>query len=143
MPRFLLPDTAIQSIDDWMATGVGGRAIEKARDLGPDQTIAEINLSGLRGRGGAGFRTGRKWRTVADASGRHRYVVANGAEGEPATFKDRALMRANPYQLVEGVIVAAFAVGAVEAFICLKASFEREVAAVTRAVQEVTGSGMC
>ena len=143
MPRFLLPDAPILTIDDWLATGVGGRAVERARQLGPDQTIIEINLSGLRGRGGAGFRTGRKWRTVADATGRHRYVVANGAEGEPATFKDRALMRANPYQLVEGVIVAAFAVGAVEAFICLKASFEREVEAVTRAVQEMTGRGMC
>ena len=143
MTRFLLPETSIGSVDEWLATDVGGRAIARARELGPDQTIAEINLSGLRGRGGAGFRTGRKWRTVADATGRHHYAVANGAEGEPATFKDRALMRANPYQLVEGLIVAAFAVGAVEAFICLKASFTREIEVVTRAVQEITGAGMC
>jgi NADH:ubiquinone oxidoreductase subunit F (NADH-binding) len=143
MPRFLLPDAPVASLDDWLATDVGGRGIERARQFGRDQTISEINLAGLRGRGGAGFRTGRKWRTVADQTGRHRYVVCNGAEGEPATFKDRALMRANPYQLVEGVIVAAFAVGAAEAFICLKASFEREVQAVTRAVQEMTGAGLC
>jgi NADH:ubiquinone oxidoreductase subunit F (NADH-binding) len=70
-------------------------------------------------------------------------VVVNGAEGEPGTFKDRALLRANPYQVVEGMIVAAFAVGAEEAFICLKASFEREVAAVTRAVQEFQTAGIC
>ena len=69
--------------------------------------------------------------------------MANGAEGEPGTFKDRALMRANPYQLVEGVIVAAFAVGAREAFICLKASFEPELEAVTRAVTELQEAGVC
>ena len=69
--------------------------------------------------------------------------MCNGAEGEPGTFKDRALLRANPYQLVEGVIIAAFAVGADEAFICLKASFEREIAAVTRAVQEMQTAGIC
>src|SRR5262249_50552495 len=67
----------------------------------------------------------------------------NAAEGEPATFKDRALMRANPYQLVEGMIIAAFAVGAAEAFICLKASFDREIAAVTRAVEEFQRAGIC
>ena len=67
--------------------------------------------------------------------------MCNGAEGEPGTFKDRALMRSNPYQLVEGVVIAAFAVGAEEAFICLKGSFERERAAVTRAVQEFQAAG--
>src|SRR4029078_6195488 len=72
-----------------------------------------------------------------------RYVVCNGAEGEPGTFKDRALLRANPYQFVEGVIIATFAVGAEEAFICLKASFESEFEAVTRAVQEMQRSGIC
>src|SRR5207237_2775541 len=143
MSRFLLPETPIATLDEWLATDVGGRGIERARELGRDQTIAEINLAGLRGRGGAGFRTGRKWRTVADQPGRHRYVACNGAEGEPATFKDRALMRSNPYQLVEGVIVAAFAVQAVETFICVKATFQQEVDTVTRAVQEMTGAGLC
>jgi NADH:ubiquinone oxidoreductase subunit F (NADH-binding) len=70
-------------------------------------------------------------------------VVCNAAEGEPGTFKDRALMRANPYQLVEGVIIAGFAVEAVEAFVCLKASFGPEVEAVTRAVREMQDAGIC
>jgi NADH-quinone oxidoreductase subunit F len=69
--------------------------------------------------------------------------VCNGAEGEPGTFKDRALLRANPYQLVEGLIIAAFAVGAEATFICIKRSFEREVEAVTRAVQELQDAGIC
>src|SRR4029078_1597234 len=72
-----------------------------------------------------------------------RYVVCNGAEGEPGTFKDRALLRADPYQFVEGMIIAAFAVAAEEAFICLKRSFEREREAVTRAVQEFQSAGIC
>jgi NADH-quinone oxidoreductase subunit F len=77
-----------------------------------------------------------------EPAGSYRYVVCNGAEGEPGTFKDRALMLTNPYQLVEGVLIAAYAVGAVGVFICLKASFERELEAVTQAVQEIQAAGI-
>ena len=85
--------------------------------------------------------SGRGSRRTAALGG---IVVCNGAEGEPGTFKDRALLRANPYQLVEGLVIAAFAVGAEEAFICLKASFEREDRVrVTRAVQEFQAAGIC
>jgi NADH-quinone oxidoreductase subunit F len=80
---------------------------------------------------------------VAEQGGTHHYVVCNAAEGEPGTFKDRALMRANPYQVVEGVIIAGFAVNAVEAFIGLKASFTQEIDAVTRAVVEMQDAGIC
>ena len=75
--------------------------------------------------------------------GTRRYVVCNGAEGEPGTFKDRALMRTNPYQLVEGLIIAAFVVDAVEAYICVKRSFERETEALLRAIQELQAAGIC
>ena len=91
----------------------------------------------------AAISTGRKWAGLGAQAGTRRYVVCNGAEGEPGTFKDRALIRANPYQLVEGIIIAAFAVGADETFICLKRSFEREIDAVTRAVQEFQSAGIC
>ncbi|MGD9998955.1 MAG: hypothetical protein AB7N61_18280 [Acidimicrobiia bacterium] len=97
----------------------------------------------MRGRGGGGFSTGRKWASIAGQPGGTRYVVCNGAEGEPGTFKDRALLRANPYQLVEGLIIAGFAIGADEVFVCVKASFEREIAALTRAVQEFQTFGIC
>jgi NADH:ubiquinone oxidoreductase subunit F (NADH-binding) len=96
----------------------------------------------LRGRGGAGFPTGRKWASIAQGGEGTRYVVANGAEGEPATFKDRALMRANPYQLVEGVLIAAFAVQASEVFIALKSSARTEIERVTTAVQEMQNAGI-
>src|SRR5438270_4787754 len=79
---------------------------QSTKELGPDQVIAEVSLSGLRGRGGAGFPTGTKWASVREGGGRHHYAVCNGAEGEPATFKDRALMRANPYQIIEGLLIA-------------------------------------
>jgi NADH:ubiquinone oxidoreductase subunit F (NADH-binding) len=140
--RFLLPDAPVTSIDQYAALG-GLQGVVRAQDLGPEATIAEIEASGLRGRGGGGFPTGRKWRGVAGQPGTDHYAVCNGAEGEPGTFKDRALMRANPYQLVEGLVIAAFAVGAVESFVCIKASFEREYEALTRAVQELQAAGVC
>ena len=86
----------------------------------------------MRGRGGAGFPTGTKWRTVQQAAGRHKYAVVNGAEGEPGTFKDRAIMRANPYQVVEGLAIAAFVIDALEVFIALKAGFATEQRACWR-----------
>ncbi|MGH9000328.1 MAG: NADH-ubiquinone oxidoreductase-F iron-sulfur binding region domain-containing protein [Acidimicrobiia bacterium] len=133
----------MNSIDEYLAGEVGGLGIQRAQELGPEGTIEEVTRSGLRGRGGGGFPTGRKWAGVAAGSGTDRYLVCNAAEGEPGTFKDRALMRANPYQLVEGVIIAAYAVGAREAFICLKASFTAEYEAVTRAVAELQQAGIC
>ena len=138
---FLLPETPLTSLDDYLSYG-GGHGLSRARELGSEQTIHEILLSGLRGRGGAGFRTGRKWNTVYRAPGTVKYVAANAAEGEPGTLKDRMLMRNNPYQLVEGVAIAALTMGAREAFICLKARFEREFDRVTRAIEELEGAGL-
>lgn len=140
---FLLPLEPIASLDAYLATEVGGRAIERARDIGPEATIEVISRSGLRGRGGGGFPTGRKWAGIAGRAGGRSYLVCNGSEGEPGTFKDRALLRANPYQFVEGALVAAFAIGAEEIFVGLKGSFEREIAAVTRAIQEIQSAGLC
>ena len=119
---FLLSDAPLATLADWLALG-GGDGLRAARRLGPEGTIDEIRASGLRGRGGGGFPTGAKWAGVAAGRGTHHYVVANAAEGEPGTFKDRRLMRNNPFQLIEGVAIAAFAVGATEAFVGLKASF--------------------
>ena len=142
MSTFLLPLDPITSLDAYLSAG-GRLGVEAAQRIGPAATIDTITAAGLRGRGGGGFPTGRKWAGIAAQTGTRRYVVCNAAEGEPGTFKDRALLRANPYQLVEGLIIAAFAVTADEAFICLKASFEREIEALTRAVQEMQQSGIC
>ena len=143
MSTFLLATEPIVSLDAYLASDVGGSGVRRAHELGPMATIDVVSRSGLRGRGGGGFPTGQKWAGIASQTGGRRYLVCNGAEGEPGTFKDRALLRANPYQLVEGAAIAAFAIGAEEAFICLKASFRREIDAVTRAVQELQTAGIC
>jgi NADH-quinone oxidoreductase subunit F len=106
--------------------------------------LDQLVRSGLRGRGGAGFPAATKWRSVAaggPALG-DRYVVANGAEGEPGTFKDRPLLRANPYQVLEGLAIACTVVGAREAFLAVKASFAPEIAAVERALREMSDADL-
>ena len=143
MSTFLLPVEPMESLDEYLSSPVGGRGLERARQLGSMATIEVITTSGLRGRGGAGFPTGRKWSGIASRETGTAYVVCNGAEGEPGTFKDRALIRANPYQLVEGLVIAAMAVDAAEVFVCLKAGFGREIERVTAAIQDFQAAGLC
>ena len=102
----LLDGPPVRSLDDYRAIG-GGEALAAAERLGPALVRQEVLLSGLRGRGGAGFRTGRKWAGVVDSAPAPRFAVCNAAEGEPGTFKDRALLRHDPYGYVEGLAVAA------------------------------------
>jgi NADH:ubiquinone oxidoreductase subunit F (NADH-binding) len=139
--RYLLPNEAVSTIDEYLAAG-GGAGITAARRLGPDATLEEITASGLRGRGGGGFLTGAKWSSVRAAGGGRHYVVANGAEGEPATFKDRMLMRRDPYRIIEGAAIAALVVGAGEVFVATKRSFATESAALRRAAVELGRSGL-
>lgn len=143
MPSFLLPAEPTTSLEAYLATDMGGLGIKRAHQIGPAATIDEVLQSGLRGRGGGGYVTGGKWAGIAAQTGDRRFLVCNGAEGEPGTFKDRALVRANPFQLIEGLIIAGFAIGAEEAFVCLKASFGREIEGVTRAVEEFQAAGIC
>lgn len=142
MAGYLLPSEPIRTIEDYRERGVGGAGFAAAEKLGPEATIEEVTAAGLRGRGGGGFPTGRKWAGVAAQPGERRFVVVNGAEGEPGTFKDRAIVRADPYQAVEGLLIAARAVGATEAYVCAKASFGREIEALTRAVAELHEAGI-
>ena len=129
------------SIIDYRATG-GGAGLLSAQERGRDAVAEEVSRAGLQGRGGAGFPTGLKWRSVASSSCATRYVVCNAAEGEPGTFKDRWLLRRNPYLVLEGLAIAAYAVGAAGAFVALKTSFEREVETLRRAVDEMADAGM-
>ncbi|HEX6312671.1 MAG TPA: NADH-ubiquinone oxidoreductase-F iron-sulfur binding region domain-containing protein [Acidimicrobiia bacterium] len=116
-----------------------GDGLDAAVTLGPAGVIEELEASGLRGRGGAGFPTGRKWRTVAlNASpALPTAVVVNAAEGEPGSFKDRAILRRNPYRVLEGALIAAHAVGADAVVVALKASFSEEAARVRQAIEEI------
>jgi NADH-quinone oxidoreductase subunit F len=138
----VLPPRPVESLADHVDRG-GGKGLDAARHAEPAALIAELEASGLRGRGGAGFPTGTKWRTVAE----HRSpalattVVVNGAEGEPGTFKDRTILRADPYSVIEGALVAARAVGADKVVVALKHSFADVVARVGSAVAEIEAAG--
>jgi NADH:ubiquinone oxidoreductase subunit F (NADH-binding) len=139
-PRRLLPEAPFASLDDYLAQG-GGAGLVGARHVGSEDTVAEIAAAGLRGRGGAGFPTATKWRSIIGGGRGVRYAVCNAAEGEPGTFKDRALLRANPYAVIEGLLIGAEAVGATAAYIAMKGSFEVERARVASALAEVEGAG--
>ena len=138
----ILPSTPITSLADYEHVG-GGRGLRVAADRGAAAIIDEVEASGLRGRGGAGFPTGAKWRTVAGyaTTEARATVVVNGAEGEPGTFKDRAILRANPFVVVEGALIAALAVGADRVVVALKDSFHAERSCVERAIAEVQAAG--
>jgi NADH:ubiquinone oxidoreductase subunit F (NADH-binding) len=140
-PRVLDPEP-VASLDAYVSAG-GGRGLERARELGGDAVLAEIEASGLRGRGGAGFPTGTKWRTVLEnlPPGAVPTVVVNAAEGEPGTFKDRAIIRANPYRVIEGALIAARTIGADSVVVATKESFETEAARLLAAIDEVTAAG--
>jgi NADH-quinone oxidoreductase subunit F len=130
------------NLEEYLARG-GGVGLEAALGKTQMQLIEELEASGLRGRGGAGFPTGRKWRTVLQyrSPDLATTVVINGAEGEPGTFKDRTILRVNPYPVVEGALIAARAVDAGEIVFGLKKSFGPEVARVRTAIDEVKAAG--
>jgi NADH:ubiquinone oxidoreductase subunit F (NADH-binding) len=140
----ILPPEPYGSIDDYLAAG-GGLGLAAARALPADVIIDEVRASGLRGRGGGGFPTGEKWRAVKSFESPllHTSVVVNAAEGEPGTFKDRAIMRSNPYAVIEGALIAAHAVDAKSVIIATKASFEPELGRIRTAVAEATSIGWC
>ncbi len=139
--RVLFPEP-ITSLDEYLARG-GGVGLEAALGRLPEELIDEVEASGLRGRGGAGFPTGRKWRTVREyhSADLASTVVVNGAEGEPGTYKDRTILVNNPYPVIEGAIIAAKAVGADEIILGLKRSFGPVVERVREAIDEVKAAG--
>ena len=132
----LLPERPYASYREYLQA-VGESAVELARRSAPEDVVAEIQRAGLRGRGGAGFPTGVKWRSVAQSKHRIRFVVMNAAEGEPGTFKDRALLRRNPYAALEGLLVAQYAVQAKDAYVAIKRSFLPELGRLRAAVEEM------
>jgi NADH:ubiquinone oxidoreductase subunit F (NADH-binding) len=111
------------------------------RDLGPTGTIATIRASGLRGLGGSGFPTGEKWRTAASTEAPRRYVVANGYGADPAAGTDRYLMEHDPFSVVEGTAIAAFAIGASEAIIAVRAEATETIRRLEAAIAAAEEAG--
>jgi formate dehydrogenase iron-sulfur subunit len=121
------------SLDDYSATG-GWRGLQRARSLPPEQVIAEVTKSGLRGRGGAGFPAGIKWKTVADTPASRKFVVCNADEGDSGTFADRMLMEGDPFALLEGMAIAAHAVGAAKGYIYVRSEYPHAIAKLRAAI---------
>jgi NADH:ubiquinone oxidoreductase subunit F (NADH-binding) len=139
--RVLFPEP-IRTLDEYIARR-GGHGLEAARKVAPEVLVAELEASGLRGRGGAGFPTGTKWRTVLENSSPEvaTTVVVNAAEGEPGTFKDRTILRNNPYTVLEGALIAAYAVDANDVIFGMKRTFTTEVARMREVIDEARRAG--
>jgi NADH-quinone oxidoreductase subunit F len=120
----------------------GYASVEKAlKTMSPDDVTEEVKKSGLRGRGGAGFPTGMKWSFVDKKSDKPRYLVCNGDESEPGTFKDRYLMSKNPHALVEGMITSSYAIGAKRSYIYIRGEMMYVVRIIQKAIDEAYANG--
>ncbi|MBX9362230.1 NAD(P)H-dependent oxidoreductase subunit E [Streptomyces sp. WAC04114] len=129
------------SLDDYRAHG-GYTALRRAFELGPAGVIREVTDSGLVGRGGAAFPTGRKWQATASQPDHPHYLVCNAAESEPGTFKDRVLMEGDPYALVEAMTIAGYATGAHEGYLYLRGEYPRALHLLEHAITQARARGL-
>ena len=131
-----------ESIDEYISVG-GFSAMAKAFfEMTPQGVIDEITKSGLRGRGGAGFPAGKKWSQVARQPEKVRYVVCNGDEGDPGAFMDGSVMEGDPYKMIEGMVIAAYAVGAEDGYIYVRAEYPQSVARLKHAIAVLEEVGL-
>ncbi len=131
-----------ESLDEYLASG-GFKALEKAmQEMTPEEIVEEIDKSGLRGRGGGGFPAGKKWKQVAGQKEKIRYVVCNGDEGDPGAFMDGSVMEGDPYRLIEGMMIAAYAVKACDGYIYVRAEYPNSVKRLRGAIAELEKRGL-
>jgi NADH-quinone oxidoreductase subunit F len=149
-PRFYLEHRLVtehcglidpQDIHRYLALG-GYAAFIKALAGAPEDVIREVSASGLRGRGGAGFPTGRKWQLARQAPGDRKIVICNADEGDPGAYMDRTLLESNPHQLLEGIAITAYGVGAHRAIIYVRAEYPLAVKRMTQAIQQANTVGL-
>ncbi|MBE2271595.1 MAG: NADH-quinone oxidoreductase subunit NuoF [Anaerolinea sp.] len=129
-------------IDDYFAEGGYEATIKAITEMTPAEVIDTITKSGLRGRGGAGYPTGLKWSTVAKARGNQKYIICNGDEGDPGAFMDRSVMEASPHRILEGMIIAAYAVGASRGYIYVRAEYPLAVKRLRQAIRQAGKHGL-
>jgi len=131
-----------RSIDDYLAIG-GYAALAKAlTTMQPEEIISEVEKAGLRGRGGGGFPTARKWRSCRQAHGSPKYVICNGDEGDPGAFMDRSVMEGNPHSVLEGMIIGAFAIGSDQGYIYVRNEYPLAVEHLKIAIGQARELGM-
>jgi NADH:ubiquinone oxidoreductase subunit F (NADH-binding)/(2Fe-2S) ferredoxin len=131
-----------ENIDDYLSVG-GYKALRKALfEMTPVDVISEVKSSGIRGLGGAGFPTGRKWETCRNAPREKKYVICNADEGDPGAFQDRSVMEGNPHSVIEGMIIAAYAIGAQNGFIYVRAEYPLAVSRLKIAIEQARQEGV-
>jgi formate dehydrogenase iron-sulfur subunit len=129
-----------RSLEDYRAHD-GYKGLERALTLGTDAILADVTASGLRGRGGAGFPTGIKWKTVAQTSADRKYIVCNADEGDSGTFADRMIMEGDPFVVIEGMTIAGITVGATKGYIYIRSEYPHAVAAMNAAISAAKRAG--
>ncbi len=131
-----------ESIDDYLAWGGYSALVKVLESMTPEQVIEEIERSGLRGRGGAGFPTGLKWRLTRQAPGEIKYVVCNADEGDPGAFMDRSILEGDPHAVLEGMMIAGWAIGAQEGYIYVRAEYPLAIKRLRIAIQQARDYGL-
>ncbi len=142
--RIVLADTAERdptSIEDYIAMG-GYSALVKALEMGPEAVLEQVKSSGLRGRGGAGFPTGRKWEACRKAPGDLKYVVCNADEGDPGAFMDRSILEGNPHSVLEGMMIGALAMGAREGVVYVRQEYPLAIEHLDTAISQARDLGL-
>ena len=128
--------------EDYVAEGGYGAVQTALRSMAPEEVVEQIRASGLRGRGGAGYPTGNKWELLRGATSEHKYVVANGDEGDPGAYMDRTVMEDDPHRVLEGMILAAYATGAERGYIYVRAEYPRAIERLDRAIKVARRHGL-
>jgi bidirectional [NiFe] hydrogenase diaphorase subunit len=137
-----------ERIEEYVGSSGYGALMRVLTEMTPAEVVQEVVASGLRGRGGAGYPTGLKWSTVAKAAGQHKYIVCNADEGDPGAFMDRSVLESDPHRVLEGMLIAAFAVGASEGYIYVRAEYPLAIKRLRTAIRQaerlgLLGSGIC
>jgi len=130
-----------EDIYDYIAEN-GYSTLAKALQLSPDEIINEVEDSGLRGRGGAGFPTGRKWKLARNIVAQEKIVICNADEGDPGAYMDRTILESNPHQVIEGMAICAYAVGAQKAVVYVRSEYPLAVNIVTKAIEQAEELGL-
>ena len=137
-----------ERIEDYISLSGYGALIKVLTEMTPAEVIQEVVKSGLRGRGGAGYPTGLKWSTVAKAASARKYIICNADEGDPGAFMDRSVLESDPHRVIEGMLIAAYAVGASEGYIYVRAEYPLAIKRLRTAIRQaerlgVLGSSIC
>jgi len=138
-PRMVEHPSDSHTIDRYKATGGYTALVKALREMTTEQIVQEVKASNMRGRGGAGFPTGVKWGFLAPAD--PRYLVVNGDESEPGTFKDRQILERDPHQLVEGIVISSYALGVRHAFVYIRGEYPKPARRLQRAIEEAHEAG--